>query len=197
MPDRAAAEAFIDTYRRTFESFDVAAITALYAFPVQVVGDAGEIRQQLAHPRARLTMLLEGVRRPEELGMPTQEAEALAFEEGKRGGLPVELLQGRLVIIQIELRGRPDEMDEDHALRLGGEVRAHRRSGQQSAEGRGAQAEAQAAKEGPSMKLGTHGRSGASAAVDGFIKIQDHRGDIDEPVGLLAGGLDRRLEYFP
>jgi hypothetical protein len=42
MPDRAAAEAFIDTYRRTFESFDVAAITALYDFPVQVVGDAGE-----------------------------------------------------------------------------------------------------------------------------------------------------------
>lgn len=40
MPDRTAAEAFIDTYRRTFESFDVAAITALYAFPVQVVGDA-------------------------------------------------------------------------------------------------------------------------------------------------------------
>jgi hypothetical protein len=43
MPDRAAAEAFIDTYRRTFESFDVGAITALYAFPVQVVGDAGAV----------------------------------------------------------------------------------------------------------------------------------------------------------
>jgi hypothetical protein len=43
MPDRAAAEAFIDAYRRTFESFDVAAITALYAFPVQVVGDSGTV----------------------------------------------------------------------------------------------------------------------------------------------------------
>ncbi len=43
MPDRTAAEAFIDEYRRTFESFDVDAITALYAFPVQVVGDAGAV----------------------------------------------------------------------------------------------------------------------------------------------------------
>lgn len=43
MPDRAAAETFIDGYRRTFESFDVAAITALYAFPVQVVGEAGGV----------------------------------------------------------------------------------------------------------------------------------------------------------
>ena len=40
MPDRAAAEAFIDAYRRTFETFDVAAIAACYAFPVQVVGEA-------------------------------------------------------------------------------------------------------------------------------------------------------------
>jgi hypothetical protein len=39
MPDRAAAEAFIDAYRRTFETFDVAAIAACYAFPVQVVGE--------------------------------------------------------------------------------------------------------------------------------------------------------------
>ena len=43
MPDHAAAEAFLDTHRRTFESFDVAAITALYALPVQVVGDAGNV----------------------------------------------------------------------------------------------------------------------------------------------------------
>ena len=40
MPDRAAAEAFIDAYRRTFESFDVAAIAGCYAYPVQVVGEA-------------------------------------------------------------------------------------------------------------------------------------------------------------
>src|SRR3954452_4756219 len=40
MPDDAAARAFIDDYRRTFESFDVAAITAMYSFPVQVVGEA-------------------------------------------------------------------------------------------------------------------------------------------------------------
>jgi len=40
MPDRPAAEAFIDAYRRTFESFDVDAITACFTFPCQVVGQA-------------------------------------------------------------------------------------------------------------------------------------------------------------
>ena len=40
MPDRPAALAFIDAYRRTFESFDAAAIADCYAFPVQVVGEA-------------------------------------------------------------------------------------------------------------------------------------------------------------
>ena len=37
--DTAAAEAFIDRYRATFESFDVAAIAACYAFPCHVTGD--------------------------------------------------------------------------------------------------------------------------------------------------------------
>jgi hypothetical protein len=41
--DTAAATAFIDGYRRTFETFDVDAICAAFAFPVQVVGDAGEV----------------------------------------------------------------------------------------------------------------------------------------------------------
>ena len=44
MPDRAAAEAFVDAYRRTFETFDVDAIEARFAFPLQVCGDAGGIR---------------------------------------------------------------------------------------------------------------------------------------------------------
>ena len=39
MVDQATAERFIDEYRATFESFDVAAITACFAFPCQVVGD--------------------------------------------------------------------------------------------------------------------------------------------------------------
>jgi hypothetical protein len=40
MPDDDAARAFMDDYRRTFERADVDAICALFAFPVQVVGEA-------------------------------------------------------------------------------------------------------------------------------------------------------------
>src|SRR3954453_21332957 len=39
MPDEPAAREFIDRYRRTFESFDLDAITACYAFPVLVVSE--------------------------------------------------------------------------------------------------------------------------------------------------------------
>jgi hypothetical protein len=41
--DAAAATAIIDGYRRTFETFDVDAICGTFGFPVQVVGDAGEV----------------------------------------------------------------------------------------------------------------------------------------------------------
>ncbi len=46
--DTAAATAFIDGYRRTFETFDVDAICGAFAFPVQVVGDAEEVGVVLA-----------------------------------------------------------------------------------------------------------------------------------------------------
>jgi len=41
--DTAAATTFIEGYRRTFESFDVDAIADTFAFPLQVVGDAGDV----------------------------------------------------------------------------------------------------------------------------------------------------------
>jgi hypothetical protein len=41
--DSDAVTAFIDGYRRTFETFDVDAICGAFAFPVQVVGDAGQV----------------------------------------------------------------------------------------------------------------------------------------------------------
>jgi len=41
--DTGAVTAFIDGYRRTFETFDVDAICDAFAFPVQVVGDAGDV----------------------------------------------------------------------------------------------------------------------------------------------------------
>jgi hypothetical protein len=40
MVDEAAGEALIDAYRRTFETFDVDAITACFAFPCQVTSEA-------------------------------------------------------------------------------------------------------------------------------------------------------------
>jgi hypothetical protein len=40
VPDRARVEAFFDEYRRTFASFDVPAIAALFAFPVHVTSEA-------------------------------------------------------------------------------------------------------------------------------------------------------------
>jgi hypothetical protein len=40
MPDRARVEEFFDEYRRTFASFDVPAIGALFAFPVHVTSEA-------------------------------------------------------------------------------------------------------------------------------------------------------------
>src|SRR4051794_19439529 len=43
MPDEAAATAFIDRYRRTFETFDLDAITACYAFPVLVVSQGDRV----------------------------------------------------------------------------------------------------------------------------------------------------------
>src|SRR3954452_14737113 len=43
MPDEAVATAFIDRYRRTFESFDLDAITACYAFPVLVVSQGDRV----------------------------------------------------------------------------------------------------------------------------------------------------------
>ncbi len=41
--DQQAAEAFIDDYRRTFQSLDAAAITGAFTFPCQVVGDADAV----------------------------------------------------------------------------------------------------------------------------------------------------------
>ncbi len=43
MPDRATTEAFVDAYRRTFESFDAAAVAGCFAFPLHVAGDAAEV----------------------------------------------------------------------------------------------------------------------------------------------------------
>lgn len=43
MTDTAAVGAFIERYRTTFASFDVDAIGACFAFPLQVTGEAGTV----------------------------------------------------------------------------------------------------------------------------------------------------------
>lgn len=53
MPDRTAAEAFIDGYRRTFESFDVAAVAAHFAFPLQVASEGGDAVTVVSVPDAK------------------------------------------------------------------------------------------------------------------------------------------------
>ena len=52
MPDRTAAEGFIDAYRRTFESFDVDAVVAHFAFPLQVTSEGGEAVTVVSVPDA-------------------------------------------------------------------------------------------------------------------------------------------------
>lgn len=41
--DQQVAEQFLEEYRTTFSALDTAAITALFAFPCQVVGDTGTV----------------------------------------------------------------------------------------------------------------------------------------------------------
>ena len=43
MTDQASAKQFLDEYRATFERFDVAAVAAFFAFPLQVTGDAADV----------------------------------------------------------------------------------------------------------------------------------------------------------
>ena len=43
MVDTTEAQAFIDRYRATFQSFDAGAIAACFAFPCQVTSDAGAV----------------------------------------------------------------------------------------------------------------------------------------------------------
>ena len=43
MTDQASAKQFLHEYRATFERFDVAAVAAFFAFPLQVTGDAADV----------------------------------------------------------------------------------------------------------------------------------------------------------
>jgi hypothetical protein len=86
----------------------------------------GDVRKQLAHPRARLSVLLEG-----ELGRGDREArlprghgrQPLAADDGGRQVLVEHLLHLRLVVVEVHLRRAAVHEQVDEVLRLRGEVR--------------------------------------------------------------------------
>lgn len=83
MPDRTAAEAFIDGYGRTFESFDVDAVVARFAFPLQVTGEGRHAVTVVSVPdatawRPQIERLVGAYRL---LGVATATVEALNVAE--------------------------------------------------------------------------------------------------------------------
>jgi len=87
-----------------------------------VVNDRLEVRQQLADPRAGLADLLELVRRAEHLRVGLYERRPAGVNLFGCG-LAVALIQQRLVIQQVVLRGRTGHVQVDDPLGLGREVR--------------------------------------------------------------------------
>ena len=93
-----------------------------------VVGDRGEVRQQLRQLGAGLAVLAERERRAEQTRRPFDEREPLPFRDEFRGDLlAVVLLQRRLAVEQVELRRRARHEEIDDVLRLRREVRRARR----------------------------------------------------------------------
>ena len=61
MADRAMVEAFIEGYRQTFESFDVAAIAAHFAYPLHVTGEAHDVSLAAVPDAAHWTPAIERI----------------------------------------------------------------------------------------------------------------------------------------
>ena len=89
----------------------------------QLVGHVGQVRHGVGEPDARLAVLGELPPRAQQLGRAGGEGEALALGELVGARLAVALDQLRLVVEQIEVRRRAGQVDVDHPLGLGGEVR--------------------------------------------------------------------------
>ena len=98
---------------------------------VSVVHDLRGVRQQFADPRARLPVLLEledGARHREG-ALPRRHAgDALAHANAAGQFGAGELVERRLVVEQIHLRGAARLVQEDHALGLGREMRQARQT---------------------------------------------------------------------
>ena len=71
-----------------------------------VVGDRGQVRQELRHLGPALAVLGEAIGRAEQAGRAADEGEALALEELFGGVGAVQLGELRLVVQQVDLGGR-------------------------------------------------------------------------------------------
>ena len=84
-----------------------------------VVGHAGQVRQQLADFRARFPVPMKLADGPEQLGVGLDEGEPFAFDVRLGNHLPMQLTQLGLVVEQFELTRPARHEQEDHRLRLG------------------------------------------------------------------------------
>src|SRR5579872_2332564 len=91
-----------------------------------VIGDAGNMRQQVGYPGGAVTVLLEGMGGTEQLRLilreGVHEGEPFSRHEGVGNRLVVVLLQRRLEIEEFELAGPARHEKVDDIFRLGWEV---------------------------------------------------------------------------
>jgi hypothetical protein len=87
-----------------------------------VIGDVAMERQQLADVRPGLARLEEAPPRAEQLGVGPNEREAPPARERFGHGLPVQPLQRRLRIEQLQMARAARHEEKDDRFRLGGEV---------------------------------------------------------------------------
>ncbi len=73
-----------------------------------------EVRQVLRHPGPRLPVLLKRRLRPQHLRHALDEGKPLPLQQRLGAVLPIQLLQVRLEVEQLQLRRRPRHMQENH-----------------------------------------------------------------------------------
>ena len=85
----------------------------------EVISDGANVGEQFAEESAGLAIVLEPVSGAEQFWVAGQEGEAFAFEKLFWGELPVVFLEDGFVIVEVELGGGADEVDEENVPCLG------------------------------------------------------------------------------
>ena len=89
----------------------------------QLIDLSFKVRQPIGDPLPVAAGLMEGILGTKELRHATDECKALAGQVRLRTVRAIEARQHRLVFEQLQLAGRPGHVQEDHAPRLGRELR--------------------------------------------------------------------------